>query len=162
MSGNTIRKGGSFLVEEASPGEIFTPEDFREEHKMIVDTVEDFIQNEVQPHLAEIEHKDFGLTRRLMRQAGELGLLGADIAEEYGGAGLDSIACLLIDEHLASAGSFGRWFSSATRPRKKSISLLWPAARGLAPTPSPSPRRVPMPCQSKPRQSCPRMVNTTR
>jgi len=107
MSGNTIRKGGTFLVEQATPAEVFTPEDFREEHRMIADTVEDFIKNEVQPHLAEIEHKDFGLTRRLMQQAGELGLLGADIEEEYGGAGLDSIACLLIDEHLAGAGSFG-------------------------------------------------------
>jgi len=102
-----IRKGGSFLLEEVSPQEIFTPEEFTEEHKMIIDTTERFIKNEIVPHMEELEHKDFELTRQLLLKAGELGLLGADIEEKYGGAQLDSIASLLIVEYSASAGSFG-------------------------------------------------------
>jgi len=102
-----IRKGGSFLLEEVSPQEIFTPEEFTEEHKMIIDTTERFIKNEVVPHMEKLEHKDFELTRQLLLKAGELGLLGADIEEKYGGAQLDSIASLLIVEHSAAAGSFG-------------------------------------------------------
>ncbi len=107
MVAQEIRKGGSFLLEEVSPQEIFTPEEFTEEHKMIIDTTERFIKNEIVPHMEELEHKDFELTRQLLLKAGELGLLGADIEEKYGGAQLDSIASLLIVEYSASAGSFG-------------------------------------------------------
>jgi alkylation response protein AidB-like acyl-CoA dehydrogenase len=107
MTGEKTRKGGSFLVEDAPTGEVFTPEDLREEHRMIVDTAEDFVKNEVQPHIEVLEHKNIELTCQLMRQAGELGLLGADVEEEYGGAALDSIAALLIVEHMGGAASFG-------------------------------------------------------
>ena len=107
MVENLIRRGGSFLIEDTPPEEVFTPEDFREEHKMIIKTTEDFVKNEVTPHLEQLEHKDFGLARRLMRQAGELGLLGADIEEKYGGGEIDSIASLLICEHCVGSGSFG-------------------------------------------------------
>jgi len=107
VAAQEIKKGGSFLLEEVSPQEIFTPEEFTEEHKMIIDTTERFIKNEVVPHIEELEHKDFELTRQLILKAGELGLLGADIEEKYGGAQLDSITSLLIVEHSATAGSFG-------------------------------------------------------
>jgi len=106
MAEKVIKKGGSFLIEETPATEVFAPEDFKEEHKMIIGTTEDFVKNEVVPHMEQLEHKDFELTRRLMRQAGDLGLLGADIEEEYGGAELDSIASLLIMEHSVAAGSF--------------------------------------------------------
>jgi len=109
-----IRKGGSFLIEEVSPQEIFTPEDFTEEHKMIINTTEDFVKNEVQPHMEELEHKDFELTRRLIQEMGKLGLLGVDIEEKYGGAQLDSIASLLIAEYSVAAGSFGVTLSDHT------------------------------------------------
>lgn len=102
-----IRKGGSFFLEEVPPNEVFTPEDFSDEHHMLVKTFKRFIENEVLPHTAEIEAQDWELTRRLMRKAGELGLLGADIEEEYGGAQLDGISSLLISEYAGSAGSFG-------------------------------------------------------
>ncbi|MBT9160096.1 MAG: acyl-CoA dehydrogenase family protein [Dehalococcoidia bacterium] len=102
-----IRKGGTFLVEEIAPQEIFTPDDFTEEHRMIIKTTEDFVKNEVQPHIEELEHKDFELTRKLMRQVGELGLLAADIEEQYGGSPMDKIASLLITAYLTLAGSFG-------------------------------------------------------
>jgi len=109
-----IRKGGSFLIEEVSPQEIFTPEDFTEEHKMIINTTEDFVKNEVQPHMEELEHKDFELTRRLIQEMGKLGLLGVDIEEKYGGTQLDSIASLLIAEYSVAAGSFGVTLSDHT------------------------------------------------
>ncbi|RLC93250.1 MAG: acyl-CoA dehydrogenase, partial [Chloroflexi bacterium] len=84
MTEEVIRKGGSSFIEDVPAAEVFTPEDFREEHKMIITTAEDFVTNEVAPHLEEVEHKDFELTRQLMRKAGELGLLGADVEEKYG------------------------------------------------------------------------------
>ncbi|HAZ31573.1 MAG TPA: acyl-CoA dehydrogenase, partial [Dehalococcoidia bacterium] len=72
---------------------------------MIIKTTEDFVKNEVQPHIKELEHKDFELTRKLMLQVGELGLLGADIEEEYGGSAMDKIASLLITAYFTPAGS---------------------------------------------------------
>ncbi|MCX5990904.1 MAG: acyl-CoA dehydrogenase family protein [Chloroflexi bacterium] len=106
MTEKVIRKGGAFLVEETPAKEVFTPEDFREEHKMIIVTTEDFVKNEVAPYMEALEHKDYGVARRLMQKAGELGLLGADVPEEYGGGGLGIIASLLICEHSVGSGSF--------------------------------------------------------
>jgi alkylation response protein AidB-like acyl-CoA dehydrogenase len=105
MEGKAMRKGGAFLVEETPAQEVFTPEDFREEHKMLIKTTEDFVKNEVAPHMEELEHKNFDMTRRFMRQAGALGLLGADMPEEYGGGGLGMIAALLVGEHSVAGGS---------------------------------------------------------
>ena len=113
MEQKIIRKGGSFFLEEIPATEVFTPEDFREEHEMIVKTTERFIANEVVPQADVLEHKEenleraFELHRELMLKAGELGLLGVDIEEEYGGAELDVISSLLICEHSALSGSFG-------------------------------------------------------
>ncbi|MBM3155728.1 MAG: acyl-CoA dehydrogenase [Chloroflexi bacterium] len=107
MDDRKIRKGGSFLIEAVPPSEVFTPEDFGDEHRMIASTMERFVKNEVMPHAEKLEHKDFALTRKLMKQAGELGLLGADIEDEYGGSKLDSIASLLITESSSKSGSFG-------------------------------------------------------
>lgn len=106
MEEKVIRKGGSFLWEEIPPQEVFTCEDFTEEHKLIIKTAEDFIENEVLPHMEEIEHKNFELTLKLMRQAGELGFLGADIDEAYGGDPLDKIGSLLINEYMSPGASF--------------------------------------------------------
>ncbi|MCL0058229.1 acyl-CoA dehydrogenase family protein [Dehalococcoidia bacterium] len=114
METGKIRKGGAFLVEEVAPQEIFTPDDFTEEHRMIIKTTEDFVKNEVQPHIEELEHKDFELTRKLMRQVGELGLLGADIEEQYGGSAMDKIASLLIAAYFTPAGSFGLTLNAHT------------------------------------------------
>jgi alkylation response protein AidB-like acyl-CoA dehydrogenase len=113
MAETAIRKGASFLIDEVPAGEVFTPEDFSEEHEMIVKTTERFIKNEVEPQADILEHKEenlekaFELHRQLMLKAGELGLLGVDIEEQYGGSELDSIASLLICEHSALSGSFG-------------------------------------------------------
>src|SRR2546430_12645019 len=82
-----IVKGGSFLIEERTPAEIFTPEDFSEEHRMIADTTRQFMDAEVLPRINELENKDWKLARELVKQAADLGLVGAGIPEEYGGFG---------------------------------------------------------------------------
>ncbi|MBT4513083.1 MAG: acyl-CoA dehydrogenase [Chloroflexi bacterium] len=107
MQVQEIKKGASFLIEDVLPNEILTPEDFTDEHKMIIKTTKDFVRNEVHPNLEQLEHKDFELTRQLTRMAGDLGLLGAGIEEQYGGTGTDTIAPLLITAQLGRAGSFG-------------------------------------------------------
>jgi len=113
MEQKVIRKGSSFFLEGVPAGEVFTPEDFREEHEMIAKTTERFIENEVVPQADVLEHKEedieraFEMHRRLMLKAGELGLLGVDIEEQYGGAEMDVISSLLIGEHSALSGSFG-------------------------------------------------------
>jgi len=107
MKEKVIRKGGSFLLEDVPAKEVFTPEDFSEEHRMIIDTTERFVKNEVTPNIEKLEHKDWELSRKLMLQAGELGLLGAEIEDKYGGSQMDMITALLIVEHCSAAGSFG-------------------------------------------------------
>ena len=82
-------KGGAFLIEERSPDEIFTPEDFTEEHRMIAETTRQFVDNEVTPRIDELERHDWKLARELTKKAADLGLIGANIPEEYGGLGLD-------------------------------------------------------------------------
>jgi alkylation response protein AidB-like acyl-CoA dehydrogenase len=114
MGQKVIRKGGSFLLEDVPPAEVFTPEDFSEVHEMIANTTDRYVKNEVVPNSEALEHKDWELTRKLMLKAGELGLLGADIEEEYGGSDLDSIASLLITQHAVNAGSFGLTMSGHT------------------------------------------------
>src|SRR5918994_6563993 len=84
-----IFKGGSFLIEQTTPEEIFTPEDFTEEHRMIAETTRQFMDNEVLPRIDELEDHDWKLSRELVKKAADLGLIGANIPEEYGGLGLD-------------------------------------------------------------------------
>ncbi len=107
MKQKGIRKGGSFLIEDFPVDEVFTPEDFSEEHEMIIKTTERFIKNEVVPNIKAIEHKDFVLVRRLINEAGELGFLGTEIEEKYGGSEAGMIASLLIIEHSEALASFG-------------------------------------------------------
>ncbi len=106
MAEKTITKGGSYLLEEHSLEDVYTPEEFSEEHKMIGKTTEDFAKENVLPVLEEIENHNFDHTVRLLKQAGELGLLGADVPESYGGLGLDKISSTLITEKIAPARSF--------------------------------------------------------
>src|SRR5215210_2882293 len=99
-------KGGAFLIEGRTPEEVFTPEDFTEEHRMIAETTREFIDNEVVPRIAELEKHDWALARELVRKASELGLVGANVAEEYGGLGLDQTSGVLIGEGLGRSASF--------------------------------------------------------
>lgn len=102
----TKRWGGRFVVEEIEPEAIVTPEDFTEEQRMIADAAKAFIAGEVLPRDAEIEALNYALTTELMGKAGELGLLGADVPEAYGGLGLDKVSTTLLTETLAEASSF--------------------------------------------------------
>lgn len=99
-------KGGAFLTEDITSEDIITPEDFTDEHKMIAKTTEDFVRKEVLPKLEELENQDFDLNLQLLKKAGELGLLGADVPEEYEGLGLDNISSALITEEFSRAGGF--------------------------------------------------------
>src|SRR5918997_2697872 len=101
-----IFKGGSFLIEERTPEEIFTPEDFTEEHRMIAETTRQFVDKEVVPRLDELEKHDWKLARELVSKAAELGLIGANIPEEYGGLGLDQTSGALIGENIGRSASF--------------------------------------------------------
>src|SRR4051812_32744495 len=101
-----VVKGGSFLVEEHAPEDVFTPEDFTEEHRMIGQTAEDFVLNEVVPNEPELEKKNWPLLVDLLRKGGALGLTSVDIPEEYGGLDLDKISSILVAEKIAASASF--------------------------------------------------------
>jgi alkylation response protein AidB-like acyl-CoA dehydrogenase len=107
-------KGGSFLIEERRPEDVFTPEDFTEEHRQIAKTTVDFTTNEVMPQAAEIEAKNFTVTRALLEKAGELGLMGADVPEAYGGMEMDKVTSALIAESMSQLASFSVAFSAHT------------------------------------------------
>jgi len=99
-------KGGAFLIEERTTDEIFTPEDFTEEHRMIAETTRQFIDNEVNPRIDELEKHDWKLARELVSKAADLGLVGANIPEEYGGLGLDQTSGALVGENIGRSASF--------------------------------------------------------
>jgi alkylation response protein AidB-like acyl-CoA dehydrogenase len=99
-------RGGSFLIEERRPEEVFTPEDLTDEQRMIGDTAGDFAEKSVLPRLPEMLALKYEATRELMAQAGELGLLGIEVPEEYGGLGLDKVSATVAAERMAREGSF--------------------------------------------------------
>jgi len=109
-----IVKGGSFLISETAPQQVFSPEDFTEEQRMIAQTTEEYIEKEIVPNSARIEEKDYELQRQLLRKAGELGLLAASIPEQYGGLALDHISSMLISEYITGQGSFATTFGATT------------------------------------------------
>ena len=102
----SIIKGGSFIIENITPDQVFTPEDFTEEHRMIAKTTADFTEGEVAPLVEELEQQKEGLIRGLMQKAGELGLLGADVAEKYDGGELGKVGSSLITENTVKGGAF--------------------------------------------------------
>ncbi len=110
----TLIQGGSFLIESVSPEEVFTPEDFTEEHRMIAETAEQFMENEVVPRIDEMEAKKEGVNEELLRQAAAIGLLGASIPEAYGGEGLDQISSTILSEKTGRYGSFATTFGAHT------------------------------------------------
>ena len=107
-----LLKGGSFLLIDTKPEQVYSPEDFSEEHRMIAQTTEEYIEKEVIPNSERIEEKDYELQRELLRKAGELGLLAASVPEAYGGLALDQISAMLISEHLTGQGSFVTTFGA--------------------------------------------------
>jgi len=112
-------KGGEFLIADQTTAEVFTPEDLNEEQRMIGDTTREFVDNEVAPQLPAMEQHAWEVARDLVRKAGELGLLGSTIPEEYGGLGLDQTTGVVIAEMMGRAGGFGTTFGA-----QSSIGLL--------------------------------------
>jgi alkylation response protein AidB-like acyl-CoA dehydrogenase len=98
--------GGSFLLESRRPDEVFTPEDFTEQHQLIGQTAEEFAVNEILPNSEKIEHKDFSVSRELLKKAGELGLSGVEIPEAYGGLEMDKVTAAVIADHIAQYAGF--------------------------------------------------------
>jgi alkylation response protein AidB-like acyl-CoA dehydrogenase len=114
MAEKKVFVGGDFLITDATPEEVFTPEDFTEEHRMIMDMAKDFVVKEIHPNIDQLEEKDEALTLSLLAKAGELGLLGTDIPEEYGGMGLDKVSTTIVTEALGVAGSFAVVYGADT------------------------------------------------
>jgi alkylation response protein AidB-like acyl-CoA dehydrogenase len=110
----TRTPGGAFLITNPTPESCFFPEDFTEEHRQIAQTTADFATNEVVPNSEAIEHKDFAVTRRLLKEAADLGLTAADIPEEYGGLEMDKATSAIIAENISKQGSFSVAFSAHT------------------------------------------------
>ncbi|MGB8597591.1 MAG: acyl-CoA dehydrogenase family protein [Candidatus Sulfotelmatobacter sp.] len=98
--------GGGFLLESRRTDEVFTPEDFTEQHQLIGQTTEEFAINEILPNSEKIEHKDFSLSRELLKKAGELGLSGVEIPEAYGGLEMDKVTAAVIADHIAKYAGF--------------------------------------------------------
>ena len=106
--------GGSFLLETRQPDEIFTPEDFSEQHQLIGQTAEEFAVNEIVPNIEKIEHKDFSVTRDLLKKAGELGLSSVEIPEAYGGLEMDKVTAAVIADHIAKYAGFATTWGGHT------------------------------------------------
>jgi len=101
-----ILKGSEYLVNETSAVDVFTPEDFSDEQRQIAETTTEFVQNEILPHLEEIDAGNYDLVVEGMKKCGELGLLMIDGPEEYGGLELDKATSMLAAEKIAPSGSF--------------------------------------------------------
>ena len=114
MSTENPIKGGEFIIRNTKPEDIFTPEEWSEEHKMIAQTCEEFILKEVIPHLDRIDAMEEGLMPSLMEKAGELGLLGLSVPEDLGGMGVDFKTSLLATEYLGLGFSFAVAFGAHT------------------------------------------------
>src|SRR5467141_4103473 len=106
--------GGSFLLETRRPDEVFTPEDFTEQQQLIGQTAEEFAQNEIVPNVERMEHKDFSVTRDLLKKAGELGLSSVEIPEAYGGLEMDKVTAAVIADHIAKYAGFATTWGGHT------------------------------------------------
>lgn len=107
-----IIPGGSFLISNPTPADCFFPEDFSEEQRQVAQTTAEFAEKEIVPVSDQIEAKDFAVTRKLIKQASELGLTSVDIPEEYGGLEMDKLTSAIIADNIAKQGSFSVAFSA--------------------------------------------------
>ncbi len=103
---HAVARGGSFLVEACATDDILTPAEFTDDQKLIGQTAEEFVTNEVAPAIEELEQHKHGLMPSLLRKAAEIGLLGGGVPEAYGGSGLDKVASTVLAEKLAIYASF--------------------------------------------------------
>jgi alkylation response protein AidB-like acyl-CoA dehydrogenase len=113
MASSTISptkpKGGSFLIEPTSPEQLFSPEDFTDEHRAIARTTEEFWTKEIAPNVDAIQHQEPGVAVSVLRKAGELGLTSVHLPEKYGGMEMDLTSAMLVAEGIAKDGSYAAW-----------------------------------------------------
>ena len=110
-----ILRGGQFLVKETHCDDVFTPEDFSEEQKMMLETVRDFVDKEIWPHKERFEKKDYAFTKEIMGKAAELGLLGISVPEAYGGLEMGFVSTMLVCDYISGAtGSIATAFGAHT------------------------------------------------
>ncbi|MEB2773969.1 acyl-CoA dehydrogenase family protein [Algoriphagus sp. D3-2-R+10] len=108
-------QGGEFLIKETDAQDIFIPAEFTEEQRMMAQACQDFIDTEITPHVQEIDSmKDPDLVPRIFKKAGDLGLLGITVPEEYGGMGMSFNTSMLIADIIGSAGSFSTTYGAHT------------------------------------------------
>jgi alkylation response protein AidB-like acyl-CoA dehydrogenase len=105
----TKPKGGSFLIEPTSPEQLFSPEDFTEEHRAIARTTEEFWTKEIAPNVDAMQHQEPGVAVSVLRKAGELGLTSVHLPEKYGGMEMDLTSAMLVAEGIAKDGSYAAW-----------------------------------------------------
>jgi alkylation response protein AidB-like acyl-CoA dehydrogenase len=103
-------RGGSWVLEETRPSEVFTPEKLSDEHRLMAQTTKEFVDSEVLPVLDRLEQKDWQLARSLLKRSGEIGLLGVAVPEEYGGLDLDKASALAVGEQIGTSSSFATTF----------------------------------------------------
>jgi alkylation response protein AidB-like acyl-CoA dehydrogenase len=102
--------GGSWLLEERNPNDVFTPEDFTEEHRQIAKTAEEFARQEILPAIEKIEHKEYQVTRDLLKKASEIGIANIDVPEQYGGSDMDKVSSAIVADRIAVCASFSTSF----------------------------------------------------
>ncbi len=110
----TSLKGGEFLIKESAAADVFIAEEFSEEQKMMAQATMDFIEKEIDPHLDRMESMEDGFMVSLVSKAGELGLLGVTLPEQYGGLGMDFTTGMLIADVIGAAGSFSTTYGAHT------------------------------------------------
>jgi butyryl-CoA dehydrogenase len=98
--------GGSWLLEDRQAAEVFTPEDFNEQHQLIAQTAEEFASKEIVPSIEKIEHKEWEVSRALLRKASEIGIANVDVPEQFGGSEMDKVSGAIISDRIAKCGSF--------------------------------------------------------
>jgi len=114
MENKQVLKSGEFLVREVTPADIFIPEEFNEEQLMIAQTCRDFLQTELYPIVDKIDAPDTNLMKNTLKKAGELGLMGIAIPEEYGGFGQSFVTQMLVAESIGAGYSFSVAFMAHT------------------------------------------------
>ncbi len=107
-----LQKGGAWLLDAASAAGVLTPEKLTDEHRLIAQTTEQFVSQEVVPALDRLEQHDWTVARALLKRCGELGLLGVDVPEAFGGLALDKVTSLVVSERMSKAASFGATFGA--------------------------------------------------
>src|SRR2546428_12127436 len=108
----TVLRGGEWLLQAADADSVFTPERLSDEHRLIGQTTQEFVETEILSKLDRLEEKDWTLAREMVKRSGDLGLLGVDVPEAYGGIGLDKVSSLVVSEKLARSASFGATFGA--------------------------------------------------